>query len=117
MSEEKPSIEIFFSDDFKLRLRSLAKRYRRIRTDLQPLIDNLQAGNFLGDQLTGTGYAVFKVRLKNSDIQKGKSSGYRVIYQLKDKTCILMILIYAKSDQADIAANEIRDIINKFDEP
>ncbi|HAG82798.1 MAG TPA: addiction module antitoxin, partial [Cyanobacteria bacterium UBA12227] len=39
MSEEKPSIEIFFSDDFKLRLRSLAKRYRRIRTDLQPLID------------------------------------------------------------------------------
>jgi mRNA-degrading endonuclease RelE of RelBE toxin-antitoxin system len=116
MSEEIPSIQILFSDDFKVRLRTLAKRYRSIRTDLQLLIDDLQAGNFIGDQIPGIGYAVFKVRLKNSDIQKGKSSGYRVIYQLKDNTCILMLVIYAKSDQADIAANQIRDIITKFDE-
>ncbi len=116
MSEEIPSIQILFSDDFKVRLRTLAKRYRSIRTDLQPLIDDLQAGNFIGDQIPGIGYAVFKVRLKNSDIQKGKSSGYRVIYQLKDNTCILMLVIYAKSDQADIAAHQLRDIINKFDE-
>lgn len=115
MSESIPSIQILFSDDFKARLRILAKRYRSIRTDLQPLIDDLQAGNFIGDQIPGIGYAVFKVRLKNSDIQKGKSSGYRVIYQLKDNTCVLMLVVYAKSDQADIAANEIRDIINKFD--
>jgi mRNA-degrading endonuclease RelE of RelBE toxin-antitoxin system len=72
MTEEIPSIKILFSDEFKYRLRTLAKRYRSIRTDLQPLIDDLQAGNFIGDQIPGTGYAVFKVRLKNSDIQKGK---------------------------------------------
>ncbi len=116
MSEEIPSIQILFSDDFKARLRTLAKRYHSIRTDLQPLIDDLQAGTFIGDQISGTGSTVFKVRLKNSDIQKGKSSGYRVIYQLKDNTCILMIVIYAKSDQTDITANQIRDIINKFDQ-
>lgn len=116
MSELISSIEILFSDDFKARLRLLAKRYRSIRNDLQPLIDDLQVGNFIGDQIPGTGYAVFKVRLKNSDIQKGKSGGYRVIYQLKDNTCILMLLIYTKSDQTDITANQIRDIINKFDE-
>lgn len=117
MSEEIPLIQILFSDDFKARLRTLAKRYRSIRSDLQPLINDLQAGNFVGDQIPGIGYAVFKVRLKNSDIQKGKSSGYRVIYQLKDNTCILMLVIYAKSDQADIAANEIRDIVIRFDQP
>ncbi|MFB2981341.1 hypothetical protein [Microseira sp. BLCC-F43] len=49
MSEEIPSIQILFSDDFKARLRTLAKRYRSIRTDLQPLIDDLQVGNFIGD--------------------------------------------------------------------
>ena len=116
MSEEVSSIEIVFSDEFKVRLRILAKRYRSIRNDLQPLIDDLQVGNFIGDRIPGTGYAVFKVRLKNSDIKKGKSSGYRVIYQLKDKSCVLMVLIYAKSDQTDITVKQIRDIINKSDQ-
>ncbi|OIP67362.1 MAG: addiction module antitoxin [Oscillatoriales cyanobacterium CG2_30_40_61] len=114
MSEQIPYIKIFFSDDFKTRIRALAKRYRSIRHDLQPLINDLQSGNFIGDQIQGTGYTVFKVRLKNNDISKGKSSGYRVIYQLKDNTCILMLLIYAKSDQTDISTNQIRDVINKF---
>ncbi len=45
MSEEKPSIEIFFSDDFKLRLRSLAKRYRRIFKSSTPLKLQDQTGD------------------------------------------------------------------------
>jgi mRNA-degrading endonuclease RelE of RelBE toxin-antitoxin system len=114
MSKGIPSIKILFSDEFKDRLRNLAKRYRSIRTDLQPLIDDLQIGKFIGDRIPGTGYTVFKVRFKNSDIQEGKSSGYRVIYQFKDNSCVLMLFIYAKSDQTDIAAQQIRDIINKF---
>jgi mRNA-degrading endonuclease RelE of RelBE toxin-antitoxin system len=73
MTDESSSVKIFFSDEFKSRLRNLAKRYRSIRTDLQPLIDDLQAGNFIGDRISGIGYTVFKVRLNNSDIQKGKS--------------------------------------------
>ena len=79
MTEETPQIQIVFSDEFKTRVRTLIKRYRSIRTDLQPLLNELQSGNFIGDQIPGTGYTVFKVRLKNSDIQKGKSGGYRVI--------------------------------------
>ncbi len=49
-------IEIFFSDEFKSRLRTLAKRYRNIRKDLQPLINELQLGNFIGDQIARTVY-------------------------------------------------------------
>ncbi len=106
--------QIFFSDEFKERLQTLAKRYRRIRSDLQPLIDQLQAGNLIGNQIPGTGYTVFKVRLKNSDIQKGKRAGYRVIYQLKDSVSILLVTIYSKSDQNDIAIDKIREIIARF---
>ena len=86
MTNETPQIQLVFSDEFKTRLRTLIKRYRSIRTDLKPLIEELQSGNFIGDQIPGTGYTVFKVRMKNSDIQKGKSGGYRVIYQLRGDT-------------------------------
>lgn len=54
MTEEIPFIKLLFSDQFKDRLRTLAKRYRSIRTDLQPLIDDLQIGKFIGDQIPGT---------------------------------------------------------------
>jgi mRNA-degrading endonuclease RelE of RelBE toxin-antitoxin system len=113
MTDETPQIQILFSDEFKTRLRTLIKRYRSIRTDIKPLLDELQSGNLIGDQIPGTGYTVFKVRLKNSDIQKGKSGGYRVIYQLRGDTYILLVVIYSKSDQDDIPANQIRDIIDR----
>ncbi len=83
------SIEITYSVAFKRQLRQLARRYRRIKSDLDPLITALQAGDTPGDQIAGTGYTLYKVRLKNSDNQKGKSGGYRVIYYLQTDTADL----------------------------
>ena len=77
-------IEITLTPHFQRDLRELAKRYRSIRSDIQPLIDQLQAGEIPGDRIAGIKYQVFKVRIKNSNIQKGKSGGYRVIYYLKN---------------------------------
>jgi mRNA-degrading endonuclease RelE of RelBE toxin-antitoxin system len=114
---EEPTIQILLTPDFQIQLRKLAKRYRNIRADLQPLFDDLERGNCPGDQIPGTTYTVFKVRIKNSDIQKGKSSGYRVIYQLRDTLCILLVTLYSKSDETTLTASEIRDIIKRFDEP
>jgi len=115
MSEGASQLQVLFSDEFKDRLRSLAKRYRQIQSDLQPLLDDLQSSNFIGDQIPGTGYTVFKVRLKNSDIQKGKSAGYRVIYQIKDSACVLLVTIYSKSDKNTVAADKIQEIIAAFE--
>jgi mRNA-degrading endonuclease RelE of RelBE toxin-antitoxin system len=84
MNSDVPQVEILFTDDFKSRLRTLTKRYRSIRADLQVLLDEIQSGNYPGDRMTNIGSTVFKVRLKNSDIDKGKSGGYRVIYQLME---------------------------------
>jgi mRNA-degrading endonuclease RelE of RelBE toxin-antitoxin system len=116
MSDETAPVELLFSDEFKARLRSLAKRYRKIQSDLQPLLEDLQAGNFDGDRMSGTGEnPVFKIRLKNSDIRKGKSAGYRVIYEVRDSVCVLLIVIYAKSDERSIAPEKIRAIVAEFD--
>jgi mRNA-degrading endonuclease RelE of RelBE toxin-antitoxin system len=98
MTEPTSPVQVLFGDEFQRRLKILKKRYRQIRLDLQPLIDQLKAGETPGDQIVGTGYTVFKVRVKNSDNRKGKSGGYRVIYQLSSSVCTILLLIYSKSD-------------------
>jgi mRNA-degrading endonuclease RelE of RelBE toxin-antitoxin system len=106
-------IEIRFTFPFVRRLKELSKRYHKIQSDIQPIIDQLQAGDSIGDQIPGTASTIFKVRAKNSDIPAGKSGGYRLIYQVVSPYLVLLLLIYAKSDQSDISLDEIKDAIRK----
>ena len=115
MLNNLPPIQILLTSRFKKDLSQLAKRYRSIRQDLTPLIKQLQTGENLGDQISGLKYQVFKIRLKNSNIQKGKSAGYRVIYYMKTTTQIILVTIYSKSDQSDIQNKIIEDIIQQFE--
>ncbi len=69
------SVAVRFTPEFKRNLRKLGKKYRHIRSDVQPIIEQIQAGDFIGDQVPRTGYTIFKVRVRNSDIRKGKRSG------------------------------------------
>jgi mRNA-degrading endonuclease RelE of RelBE toxin-antitoxin system len=105
------SINLVFTDRFKRDIRRLSKRYRSIRNDLQPLIEELESGGLPGDQISGVDPTVFKIRVKNSNIQKGKSGGYRVIYYSKTSFQIVLLTIYSKSDQSNIDSSEIREII------
>jgi mRNA-degrading endonuclease RelE of RelBE toxin-antitoxin system len=126
MPNEAEAITIRFADDFEANLYALAKRYRSIRNDVQPVIEQIQAGNFIGDRIPGMGedYIILKVRVKNSNIQKGKSAGYRMIYQVESPSIVLLLTIYSKSvkrsypegSRTDISLNEIRSIIAEFDE-
>ena len=96
METNQPIIQVETSGTFERQFRSLFKCYRKIRSDVQPLIELLQAGEILGDRLSGLNVVVFKVRVKNSDIQKGKSAGYRLIYQVEMPTRIIMRGIYQR---------------------
>jgi len=117
MPNEAHNIRIEFTPTFKRNLKALAKKYRHIRSDVQPVIEQLQSGVVLGDQVPGVGYTIFKVRIRNRDIQKGKSSGYRMLYYLKAEDKIILITIYSKLDQGDISPLRIRQIINEVQEP
>lgn len=112
MSSNLP-IQVSTTDRFEAEVRQLGKRYRRIRLDIQPVIEQLQAGELPGDQIPGMDYRLFKVRVRNTDAQKGKSGGYRVIYYLQTADQILLVTLYAKSDKSDITAVEIREIITR----
>ena len=108
------TINLSFTFEFKRNLRALAKKYRSIRTDLQPLIDQLLTGVLPGDQVPGVNLTIFKVRLQNSDIQKGKRAGYLCIYYLKTRSDIILITVYSKSEQADVTAAKILSILQEM---
>jgi len=66
-----------------------------------------------GDRVQGAGYTVHKVRLPNSDAQRGTSGGYRVIYYIQTASGRLLVTIYSKADQSDIPDDDIRRIIEE----
>jgi len=105
--------EIRYTLPFQRQLKQLAKRYRNIKNDIQPTVKELQKGNFVGNQIKGVQQTIFKVRAKNTDIPTGKSGGYRIIYQVISGEIVLLLLIYAKSDTANITAQEIEKIIKE----
>ncbi|MEG4489246.1 type II toxin-antitoxin system RelE/ParE family toxin [Microcoleus sp. D2_18a_B4] len=116
MTTDPQSIQIEVTPRFQRDLRTLAKRYRNIRNDIQPVIEQLQAGELPGSRIPGMEYEIFKVRIKNSDIQKGKSAGYRAIYYLKTSDSIVLVTIYSKSDLSDIAAETVREILAQYEQ-
>ena len=107
-------INVEASPIFLKNIRTLRKKYPCIQNDMQSVIQQLEQGELLGDQISGIGYPVFKLRVKNSDIQKVKSGGYRLIYYVKTATGIVLLTVYPKSEQADIDATEIRNIIDEY---
>jgi len=109
------NIEVEYTLEFKRNIRQLIKKYPSIRRDIEPIIQGLQQGELLGDRIQHSGYVIYKLRVKNSDNQKGKSAGYRVIYYLKTAANIVLVTIYSKSEQSDITANELKTIIKQFD--
>jgi mRNA-degrading endonuclease RelE of RelBE toxin-antitoxin system len=96
---------------FKQQVRLLQKDYPHIRHDLKELHKMLIADPKCGKAL---GKKVYKIRLKNSDIVKGKRSGYRVIsYVVDEDAKIRLLTIYAKSRKIDISDEEILLILRK----
>jgi mRNA-degrading endonuclease RelE of RelBE toxin-antitoxin system len=116
MQSEPSPIQIALTPRFKRDIRELAKRYRSIRSDIQPLIEQLQAGELPGDRIAGVKYQIFKVRLKNSNLQKGKSGGYRVIYYVKNEQEVILATIYSKSDISDVSNEVIEEAIAQYEQ-
>jgi mRNA-degrading endonuclease RelE of RelBE toxin-antitoxin system len=117
MQNNSSFVHIDLTPEYKRNLKELAKKYRNIRSDTQSVITELQKGNFIGDRLSGFGenYFIYKVRVKNSNLQKGKSAGYRLIYCVESPNSVLLLTIYSKSEQEDISVQAINSILDEFE--
>ena len=114
--ENSFSIEVQFTPEFKRNLRALSKKYRNIRLDIQPVLEQIMKGNFVGDKIPQTGdYIILKVRVRNRDIRKGKSAGYRLIYYVKTEKNSILITIYSKTEKSNITPDQIRRILKKYE--
>lgn len=113
------------TNNFKSEAKPLLKKYKSLSNDLLKLEKDLVANPRLGAPL---GQDTYKIRLKISSKNKGKSGGARVI-SLVDSTLIgqieqtspeeitvYLLSIYDKSDVANITDKELKDLIKNFKE-
>ncbi|MBU0701602.1 hypothetical protein KKE26_10000 [bacterium] len=103
--------EIIPTEYFKQQIRSLQKSYPQIKHDLKELAGILRENPKAGKAL---GKAIYKIRLKSSDVLKGKRGGYRVITYVVDKEQkIWLLTIYIKPKKATITDEELMRIVKK----
>jgi mRNA-degrading endonuclease RelE of RelBE toxin-antitoxin system len=115
MQDETPLVKVERTSDFEKSLKKLNKRYRSAREDIKPLLEQLEAGETPGDLISGNKYPVYKIRVRNSDNNKGQSGSYRVIYYTITLESILLTTIYSKSDRTNISNAEIEEIIARYE--
>ncbi len=103
------------TDVFKKNIKKLSKKYRHIKKDFLPLIEELEAGQFRGSPISGFNNELYKVRVPSSDQQKGKSGGFRLIYYVViDDKEIVLLTMYAKAKRTNIRKNEIQAILDQL---
>lgn len=101
---------------FRQNVARLFRKYRSVKEEVNTLITQLEQDERQGDKVPQVGYDVYKVRLRNPAAGKGKRGGFRVLYYIRRKNEVLLLTIYAKVQQTDISPEEIRQIIEEYDE-
>lgn len=89
---------------FKKQLKILIKKYKGLKRDVVLGLENFDKRNSVA-----LGQDIYKLRLKSSDINKGKSGGFRLIifiYEIDE--IIFPIAIYSKSERENISVREIK---------
>lgn len=92
--------------------KKLAKKYKKLADDLEVLHFELQNGAKTAINL---GDDFYKIRLKNSSIPQGKSSGFRVVYFFKTKNNEIYLLdIYAKNTIENINKDKLLELVKAY---
>jgi len=97
-------MQILFSEHFKKQLKKLKKKYPRIKDDLLEIIEPFNPNNEIS-----IGRSIYKIRIPSTDMQKGKSGGFRsYIYLYVKKDFLLPLCIYPKSETESITESELK---------
>ena len=106
------SFEIKATNRFKKELKSLAKKYKKIKDDYKNLLDLLDKDPKIGTHL---GNDCYKIRIANSSIPTGKSGGFRVITFVKiEQEKIILLTIYSKTEKENISDDELKSILHEL---
>ncbi|MBX9732446.1 MAG: type II toxin-antitoxin system RelE/ParE family toxin [Chitinophagaceae bacterium] len=105
------NFKIIVSDNFRKEAKRLIKKFASLKTELTTLEQTLSNNPTEGTPL---GNNCYKIRLKVSSKNKGKSGGMRIIALVVTiSKNIYLLSIYDKSEQADINAKELQQLIKQ----
>ncbi len=107
---------VVLTSPFKSCVRRLEKRYPHIKDDLRIAIHALLQEPRLGVVIPG-GAGVRKLRVRSSDMQRGKSGGFRLLYLLDEHShrIIYLIFVYPKSEREDITRKELQELLREIE--
>lgn len=93
------------------------KRYPSVKNDVRVAINALLQEPRLGVVIPG-GSGTRKLRVRNSDARKGKSSGYRLLYLVDEhpEPTIRLVFLYSKSDKEDVTRQELQELLLRIKE-
>jgi len=101
-------LKIIPTESFKKEVKRLKKKNPRIIESLKELNQALQNNEF-GVPI---GKGVYKKRVKNLDLQKGKRAGFRVIgYKDVEMGKFYLLTIYSKSEKETVDEKEIIELL------
>lgn len=108
------SYNVYLCQPFKRSVKLLLKRFPHIKEDVAQAIREIVQTPALGVVIPGS-EGVRKLRVQSSDLQHGKSGGFRLLYVvIPEQQLLCPLLIYAKSDREDVAAGELRQLLREL---
>jgi mRNA-degrading endonuclease RelE of RelBE toxin-antitoxin system len=86
-----------------------------VKDDVKTAIAHLLQSPEAGVLIPGSSDAR-KFRVRNSDIRKGKSGGYRLIYYWNSRAgeTLYLLLLYAKSDKSNVNIAELKTLLKEL---
>lgn len=104
--------KIYFAEHFKKQIKPYEKKYRNIHDDV---VIALEA--FDKRQAESLGGKTYKIRIRSSDIPRGKSNAFRMVISfIEIDGIIIPLVIYFKGDRDSVSQEEIlyhKNIIEK----
>jgi len=109
--------DVELTETFQRSLKALKKKYRHVKDDFLAQISVLEENPSAGDPIPGWNKEVWKVRVASSDIKKGKSAGYRLIYFWRaDEIKVYLLTAYFKGEKSDVTRSEIEALLKKLNQ-
>ncbi len=109
------SYEAYLTVTFQKSIKILKKKFRSVKDDLYSVIRTLEKDPTIGDPIPGWNKEIWKIRAASSDIKRGKSGGFRLIYFWKaGEFKIYLLTAYFKGEKTKIAKREIEDLLKKL---
>jgi mRNA-degrading endonuclease RelE of RelBE toxin-antitoxin system len=110
------SYNVILTGSFKRSVKQLARRFRHVKDDVRGAVQVLLQSPTLGVTIPGSA-GIRKLRVRNTDLAKGKSGGYRLLYWVQEQptATIYLLLLYSKSDRDDVTRQDLQQLLHDLE--